>query len=351
MRAIGLDIGGAHLKVALLSSANRVEWVMQLPCPLWQGLKRLSEAWREACSRMPSLLGGHYAVTMTGESADCFPSRNDGVSQILDLLDELLPRPFYVYGGFLGLVSANTARSEPERVASLNWHASARLVAEHHRHGVFIDVGSTTTDLVPFANGVPVNRGNTDCQRLACQELIYSGALRTPLMAIAKTIRIGDKTMPVVAEHFATTADIYLLSEDLAPHSDQYPSSDGAPRTRAASARRVARMLACDVNGDEDRWELVARKFAELQYDSILSAYKRLCQRERLARPHPIIAAGVGRFIAKRIAGETGNPYGLYSSMLSASPDQRWLDDCAPAVAVARLLQQPHLEPADGAAL
>ena len=41
-------MGGAHLKVALAARGNEVLDVAQIPCPLWQGLDRLSEAIAEA---------------------------------------------------------------------------------------------------------------------------------------------------------------------------------------------------------------------------------------------------------------------------------------------------------------
>lgn len=341
MQTVGVDVGGAHLKLASLSGADKLEWVFQLPCPLWQGIDRLSSAWQEACMRMTLPADGHYAVTMTGELADCFVSRNDGVSQILIALGELLPQPFYVYAGQSGLVDMHTALSIPERVASANWHAAARCVAEHYQHGVFIDIGSTTTDLVPFANGAVCNRAYQDSDRLACHELLYTGVVRTPVMAMSREVQVANKTMPVVAEYFATAADVYRLSGDLAAYCDQYPSSDGAPATRPASARRLARMFARDYDNDEDFWVTVAQTIAEQHYQSILSAYTQLCRRQDFNAPTPVVAAGVGRFIAKRIAATMGCPYHLYSNLLpSSSAKHQWLSDCATAVSVARLLYQ-----------
>ena len=34
---VGWDIGGAHLKAALLNNKGEVLGVFQEPCPLWQG--------------------------------------------------------------------------------------------------------------------------------------------------------------------------------------------------------------------------------------------------------------------------------------------------------------------------
>jgi len=44
----GWDVGGAHLKVAHVDGEGRMKTVMQLPCPLWQGIGHLEAAVAEA---------------------------------------------------------------------------------------------------------------------------------------------------------------------------------------------------------------------------------------------------------------------------------------------------------------
>lgn len=344
MQVIGLDVGGAHLKVAALLDSNTVEHVFQLPCPLWKGMDHLTKAWREARARITPTPNSCYAVTMTGELADCFVSREDGVSQILDFWEDQLPQPFQVYTSRLGLVDPSIALSFSEHTASANWHASARCVARHYRHGIFMDIGSTTTDIIPFTDSVPRNWAYTDHDRLAYHELIYSGVLRTPVMAMVQSIQLAGKAMPVVAEHFATAADVYRLTGDLPAYCDQHATSDYAPATPTASARRLARMVACDFSGNENFWVEAAKQIAEQHYQTIFSAYTELRQRERSEEALPVVAAGVGRFIAKRLARDTGSPYYPYASLLSASSAKhQWLSDCASAVSVARLLHQSLL--------
>ena len=74
----GLDIGGAHLKGAQVDRAGRVTAAAQLPCALWQGLDRLEAALAELRTRLRP--GGAVAVTMTGELADLFADRAQGVA-------------------------------------------------------------------------------------------------------------------------------------------------------------------------------------------------------------------------------------------------------------------------------
>ena len=41
---IGWDIGGAHVKAAVINPAGEIIAVYQQPCPLWKGLDQLHSA-------------------------------------------------------------------------------------------------------------------------------------------------------------------------------------------------------------------------------------------------------------------------------------------------------------------
>ena len=52
--------------------------------------------------------------------------------------------------GDLGVVGLDQAAGMATDVASANWHATASLVAKLMGDGLFVDMGSTTTDLIPI---------------------------------------------------------------------------------------------------------------------------------------------------------------------------------------------------------
>ena len=74
---LGLDIGGANLKA---SDGERRS--LSRPFPLWREPDRLADALRLLVNEFdpPSSL----AVTMTGELADCFETKDDGVVLALE---------------------------------------------------------------------------------------------------------------------------------------------------------------------------------------------------------------------------------------------------------------------------
>src|SRR5207247_7377367 len=96
---------------------------------------------------------------------------------------------------------------------------------------LLIDMGSTTTDLVPVAAGAIAARGYTDAERLACGELVYTGLVRSFVMALAKRAPVAGSWTPLVHENFANMADVHRLLESLADGVDQMPPADGRPQT------------------------------------------------------------------------------------------------------------------------
>ncbi|MBM4201042.1 MAG: S-layer protein, partial [Gammaproteobacteria bacterium] len=183
---VGWDIGGAHLKAVALDRHGAIAGIQQRPCPLWLGLDRLEAAVRDIGRDWPLTGVRTHAITMTGELADSFPDRSSGVRALLDCTLGLFESPPQVFAGSAALLDASAVRDhELPLIASANWMASALWLAQRCREGILIDVGSTTTDVIPLSNGAVHTRGYTDHERLRYDELVYVGIVRTPLMAIA----------------------------------------------------------------------------------------------------------------------------------------------------------------------
>src|SRR5215471_4666507 len=162
---IGWDIGGVHLKAARAEDGCVVH-VMQIAAPLRAGVERLAEAFGRAKAELGA--AQRHVVTMTGELADTFTSRPDGVECLAMLAArELGETPMSIYAGPAGYIRPEQAREHASLVASANWHACASLIAGSCGDALFIDMGSTTTDVVPIKHGKVAARGYTDAQRLA----------------------------------------------------------------------------------------------------------------------------------------------------------------------------------------
>lgn len=333
----GWDLGGAHLKVARAEGC-RIVAAAQFACPLWQGLDRLTAALREA----RGLVAGapRHAVTMTGELVDLFASRAEGVARLVEAMSAAFPQAeVRFYAGRAGFLGGAEAAARPREVASANWLASAHYAAAHLPQGLFVDVGSTTTDLVPFRDGGVRAAGATDAERLASDELVYSGITRTPVMALVRRVPFAGVEQAVMAEHFATTADVYRLTGTLPEDADQLPAADGGAKSRRGSARRLARMLGRDLDeADMAAWRGLAEFLARQHLAQIEAAAARVLSRGSLDGSAPLVGAGIGRFLARGLAASMARPYVDFADLIEGSAEAKeWAACCAPAAAVALL--------------
>ncbi|WP_020468395.1 hydantoinase/oxoprolinase family protein [Zavarzinella formosa] len=233
--AIGLDIGGANLKLATASGiaqSRRFE--------LWKHPARLAAELTDFLKDIPPDLP--VGVTMTGELCDCFRTKREGVRHIVQAVEEALAGRDIAYWSTEGtFLSAAETCEQPLKVAAANWHAQATFVGRFAPMGfaIMIDTGSTTTDVIPLFDGKPKPMRETDVGRLRSGELLYFGVRRTPLCAI---VQDG------CAEFFATIQDVHVLLGNLPEEPDNLATADGRSMTKEFAWERIARMI----GGDRD---------------------------------------------------------------------------------------------------
>ncbi|MGH9675661.1 MAG: hydantoinase/oxoprolinase family protein, partial [Candidatus Acidiferrum sp.] len=177
---LGLDIGGANLKAFHTAGTAKI-----VSFPLWRNPAGLADALDTIIESLPA--AAIFAVTMTGELCDCFASKREGVNAILDAVIAVAAGvPVRVWRTEGGFAEPELARSAPLSIAAANWHALATFVGRLAARGpaLSLDIGSTTTDIIPLLDGSPVAHGRTDPERLKYHELVYTGAQRTPICAL-----------------------------------------------------------------------------------------------------------------------------------------------------------------------
>jgi probable H4MPT-linked C1 transfer pathway protein len=332
---IGWDIGGVHLKAAR-AEHGRIVAAVQVASPLRLGLDRLAQSFAEAKERIGA--ADHHVITMTGELADTFASRAEGVAALTGLARAELGSGMWVYAGRAGLLSPEAAAGHVEDVASANWHATASLVARH-RTALVMDMGSTTTDLVPVRDGMIIARGYTDAERLAAGELVYTGLVRSFVMATAERAPFAGQWAPLINENFATMADAHRLLGVLPEDADQMATADGRPKTIEASRARLARMVGRDADAaKEHQWTMLAWWFAEAQLRAVHDAAMLVLSCGDLPPEAPVVGAGIGEAVLREVARRLGRDYVPFESLIQAEPAvRRAASQVAPATALALL--------------
>ena len=343
---VGWDIGGAHVKAALLRH-GRVADAAQWPCPLWQGLDRLDAALDAAHLRWPDLLRHAHAVTMTGEMVDLFAHREDGVTRLAALLARRLREPLF-FGSDGAWLDASKAGAHWQQIASANWLATARhtaLVCDAPE-GLLIDIGSTTTDLIAFRHGRVLATSRSDFERLQTGELVYQGVVRTPLCALARRVTWRGVPLNVMNEFFASAADVYRLTGELDAGHDQHPSADNAPKDVAHTQARLARMIGLDGrDGSAADWLAFALDWRRQQCDELRAQVARVAASHALGPSAIVVGAGCGAFLVPELvrAGWRVLDYGRDVAAVDADAPAAvaaWARVGAPAVAVASLCQR-----------
>ncbi len=302
---------------------------------MWLGLDRLDEALTAVTARLGP--ADRHVATMTGELADVFADRAEGVAVLAAMVARhVAPAGFEVYGGRTGFVPLEVVANHIEDIASANWHASAALVARHVQDALFCDMGSTTTDIVPVRGGIVCAAGYTDAERLACSELVYTGLTRSFVMTLGPRVPMRGIWTTLAGEYFANTADVYRVLSELPDDADQLPTADGREKTVPASIARLARMVGRDaVAATAAEWRALAAWLAEVQLRQIVDGACLVLSRGVLPDEAPVIGAGVGGRVIAQLAQRLDRRYVDLGELVGASP--AWLASCAPAVAVALL--------------
>jgi hypothetical protein len=332
----GWDIGGVHLKLAELTVASgsasirtRIE-----PFEIWTDPAALT-------SRLRSLWGdrpGEHAVTMTAELSDVFSSRADGVRAVLRACTEAFPGPLRIFnlrGAFLLL---QEALERPLDVAAANWMAAARLLARARREALLVDVGSTTTDIVPIRLGEPCPAGRTDTERLIAGELVYTGLLRTPPSSLADRVPLRGTWCRVSPEHFTIMADVHRILGTINERDYTVPAPDGRGKSRDEAMARLARLVCADLPAiGPAAVETIALFLKERQIDAVMQAIVQVLSQLPGRRRPVAVSAGAGAFLAEEASRRAGLEVIGLAGLFPEVVGEGWTR-AAPAAALAVLL-------------
>jgi probable H4MPT-linked C1 transfer pathway protein len=312
MYYLGIDIGGANTKAALIETHQgclKGVGAVKRYFPLWKKRRELPQLLREVGRE---LIGSKetppIGVTMTAELCDCYKTKGEGVSHVLESCRESFPgaiiKVLDVYGGLIGL---EEAIEEPLRVAASNWVATGWMVSHLYRDCIVVDVGSTTTSIIPIINGRIVAEGRNDLEKLMNGELVYTGSLRTNIAALVDRVPVKGGWARVSSELFALSGDIHLLLDHIGEEDYTTETADGRGVSKGEARARLARVVCADAEmlGEEEILEL-ARYIYRRQVDLIVEAIEEVWGRVRGDRSKdiPLVAAGLGAEFLASVAGE-----------------------------------------------
>lgn len=269
---IGIDVGGANLKIVDESGVH-IHY-----CPLWKE-SDLAEIISTYAGRE------NAAVVMSGELADGFITKSEGISYIVDAVLQTFPDAVF-YG-----TDAKLHMKACPQLAAANWLASVDLLRRTYPDGMMLDIGSTTADIVPFSQFTRLI-GMTDTLRLQQGYLVYTGMLRTPVAALAHSAEIGGIMTPFSTEYFACSGDAHFVLGHIGFEEYSSATPDGKEVSREACLRRLARMVCADLEeiGEEGALH-IAESFWAAQRDLVCTAVEKV---RKDAGADPLLVGGIG---------------------------------------------------------
>ena len=309
---VGWDIGGANVKAAWLVIDGGIvasTAVASRPFEIWRDKERLPDILLSVFAEVSrGLQPQAMAVTMTAELADVFETKREGVLFVLESLAACFPNcPMYALSLSGEFVPLAEAQARPLDFAAANWLASALWIAGQHPDCLIVDVGSTTTDILPVLDGQVRTQGRTDLERLISGELVYTGILRTNLAAIVQTVPVRGRISRVASEYFAISADMHLILGNLVTEDYTCPTPDGRPPSLESARQRLVRLVCADTEMlSSPEIDEIARYVFEQQVRQVSEAILQVASCLPGRRDLPMVALGAGRFLAIEVARRLG---------------------------------------------
>ncbi|MEM3546112.1 MAG: hydantoinase/oxoprolinase family protein [Candidatus Bathyarchaeia archaeon] len=308
VKVLGLDIGGANLKLTVIDCVDGVISKVEVFTeyfPIWRrGRENLPVAISNLIKRSAVESPDLAAITMTAELSDVYFSKTEGVHHIVDstirALKDVKLKFLNVHGE---LLSPEEAKSEPLDVAAANWYASGWLASKLSKDCLLVDTGSTSTSLVPVLNGRVAAKGFNDLEKLMNGELVYTGALRTNVAAIVSHVPVKGILTPVSSEFFAQSGDVHLMLGNIKPEDYTVDTPDGRGVSKIEVAARLARVVCADLDIlSLDEIHSIASYIYRAQLTQIVEALNRLSESLNVdLRDKPAYTAGIGgEFLSKK---------------------------------------------------
>ena len=306
MKIAGFDIGGANTDLAVIDFENGEIENIEVDfayLPMWSNNDDLQQVLVDLIENIcPVDEIDAVGISMTAELVDAYDTKKEGVLDVVKKCEETFDCPT-AYVGVEGMLSESEIKKAPLKAAAANWIATAQIATLISDNCIFIDTGSTTTDIIPIKEGRECAIGKSDFDRSATGELVYTGTLRTNLASFLDKVTLNGNEYRVASELFAQTADVYTVLDLIAEEDYVCDTFDGEGKSKIDCARRIARVVCADLEmiSMDDVAEL-CRDIHQKQIEQIADGLKQVVETQNLDL---IVTTGLGKDILDRPAAES----------------------------------------------
>ncbi len=283
---LGLDIGGANTKAALLKIHN--EQILDAHSYI-----EYFPFWEKTINEIPKMLKrivvnvveinnyklkeiDYISITITAELSDAFQTKKEGVLTILAALLKVFDKnKMFFISNYHEFIDFEKAKSEYSAVAAANWVSTSLFLGRFVSDCILIDAGSNTIDIIPILNSVPVAFGKNDVSRLMNHELIYTGGLRATIPSITHFVTYKGNNIRISFEKFALMSDVHRILGNITEDEYTNDTADNRSKSLEDCYARLARIICMDIDTiKSEDLNLIANFIYEKQIEIIIDELK-----------------------------------------------------------------------------
>lgn len=213
----------------------------------------------------------YFAITITAELSDAFQTKREGIYTILNALKTVFQEDKLKFiTNNCEFVNYNKAKSAYSSIAAANWASTALYLGSYIPQCILIDAGSTTIDIIPILDSIPIPQGKDDITRLINHELIYTGGLRATIPSITHHIPYKNRKIRVSFEKFALISDVHRILNNISEDEYINDTADNRSKSLENCYARLARIICMDIEtiSTEDL-DIIANFIYQKQLDII----------------------------------------------------------------------------------
>ena len=294
---LGLDIGGANTKAVLVKFKNSeifesfsfIEYF-----PFWEKtlndihnmLRRIVE--NLIIKNKVSLKEVDFiSITITAELSDAFQTKHEGISTILDALEQVFDaeKMFFININSK-FINFSQAKEEYASIKAANWASTSLFLGNFVSKCILIDAGSTTIDIIPILNSVPVAKGKNDVERLINHELIYTGGLRATIPSITHIVPYKGNMVRISFEKFALVSDVHRILNNISDEEYLNDTADNRSKTLENCYARLARVICMDLETiSKTELDTIAKYIYDKQLKIIITEIQEFMKDLTLRKP------------------------------------------------------------------
>lgn len=335
----GLDIGGANSKAALIlfkdkEIQNSFSYIEYFPF------------WKKTITEIPEMLNriisnlivkngyalkqiDYISVTITAELSDAFKTKREGILTILKALKQVFDEnKLFFIDNESNFIDYKTAKKNYLKISAANWVSTSLFLGKFMPRCILIDGGSTTIDLIPILNSIPVAKGKDDVTRMINHELIYTGGLRATIPSITHFVPYKGNLVRISFEKFALISDVHRILNNISEKDYINDTADNRSKSLNDCYARLSRMICMDFETiSKDNLDLIAKYIYKKQLNIISmeikefmdTLIKRFPEFER--KPNFVITGLAGDFLIRKALQELGFDNILSYEKITQIPD------------------------------